>query len=413
MTFSVSIPNYELKKIKILYVSLDSERIPTKISILLNMGANVSKIKSILKEKFLAQKVIVALYLNNMFKGIISDTTEVSEISERTLIAFEAPIDENFHLIPLLISKSSEKRFLSSASNAMVTYVRLLFIDLKSSLHDMHVEISKYFKSIIEVNLGKDLENGVTKVYDTNPPLYSLNIINQSKKSSGYFSSSKLACDYCGSRSCENCSLPITEEKTLKDLLDNRPNSEGPFALEIIWNSKTKGIDRLNKLIEDDNTIHDSQIKRNSSVTLYECLEHACKSEKLDEGNKWFCPSCKNHVQATKSYQIYRTPQILILHLLRFKSRSYWTDKLSTFVDFPLEGLDLSTYILGSKENPVYDLYAVSNHYGSLGGGHYTAFVKNSRCESWLEMDDSHVSTVKSDKVISPAAYILFYKRRE
>jgi ubiquitin C-terminal hydrolase len=27
---------------------------------------------------------------------------------------------------------------------------------------------------------------------------------------------------------------------------------------------------------------------------------------------------------------------------------------------------------------PIYDLYAISNHYGGLGGGHYTAYAKNS-----------------------------------
>jgi len=25
----------------------------------------------------------------------------------------------------------------------------------------------------------------------------------------------------------------------------------------------------------------------------------------------------------------------------------------------------------------LYDLYAVSNHFGGLGGGHYTAYAKN------------------------------------
>lgn len=25
---------------------------------------------------------------------------------------------------------------------------------------------------------------------------------------------------------------------------------------------------------------------------------------------------------------------------------------------------------------PLYDLFAVSNHYGSLGGGHYTAYAR-------------------------------------
>ena len=27
-------------------------------------------------------------------------------------------------------------------------------------------------------------------------------------------------------------------------------------------------------------------------------------------------------------------------------------------------------------QSQVYDLYAISNHYGGLGGGHYTAYAK-------------------------------------
>jgi len=50
------------------------------------------------------------------------------------------------------------------------------------------------------------------------------------------------------------------------------------------------------------------------------------------------------------------------------------------FVDFPVNGLDLRPYVqdTSSTEPIYYDLYAVSNHYGSLNGGHYTAYGFNS-----------------------------------
>lgn len=51
-------------------------------------------------------------------------------------------------------------------------------------------------------------------------------------------------------------------------------------------------------------------------------------------------------------------------------------NKLETFVDFPVDNLDLSAYIThGNQKSYNYTLYAVSNHFGSMGGGHYTAFV--------------------------------------
>ena len=62
---------------------------------------------------------------------------------------------------------------------------------------------------------------------------------------------------------------------------------------------------------------------------------------------------------------------------------------------------------------PVYDLFAVSNHFGGLGGGHYTAFCKDAGSDDWSNFDDSHVSPVPiSDSVVSPAAYMLFYRRQ-
>jgi len=60
----------------------------------------------------------------------------------------------------------------------------------------------------------------------------------------------------------------------------------------------------------------------------------------------------------------------------------------------------------------IYDLYAVSNHYGSLNGGHYTAYCKNPVYNKWYEFDDSSVSSIDPGSAVSKAAYVLFYKRR-
>ena len=80
-------------------------------------------------------------------------------------------------------------------------------------------------------------------------------------------------------------------------------------------------------------------------------------------------------------------------------------DKLSTTVRFPLDALDLKNHVkkpggaqletvgndwltvfimlwfschsLSNLLLQLYDCYAVSNHFGALGGGHYTAFARS------------------------------------
>ncbi|GJZ03607.1 ubiquitin specific protease domain protein [Tanacetum coccineum] len=53
-------------------------------------------------------------------------------------------------------------------------------------------------------------------------------------------------------------------------------------------------------------------------------------------------------------------------------------DKLETSVDFPIDDFDLSNYTThkNSQLSFRYKLYGISNHYGRIGGGHYTAFVQ-------------------------------------
>ena len=58
----------------------------------------------------------------------------------------------------------------------------------------------------------------------------------------------------------------------------------------------------------------------------------------------------------------------------------------------------------------LYDLQAVSNHYGSTGGGHYTAYARNDR--GWYKFDDSHTAPAEQKAVVTPAAYVLIYVKR-
>lgn len=62
--------------------------------------------------------------------------------------------------------------------------------------------------------------------------------------------------------------------------------------------------------------------------------------------------------------------------------------------------------------SPYYDLFAISNHYGSLNGGHYTAYAKNIN-DKWYDFNDSSVSSQSSVNLVSGASYLLFYRRRD
>ncbi|KAL4297997.1 hypothetical protein GQ457_12G026970 [Hibiscus cannabinus] len=152
--------------------------------------------------------------------------------------------------------------------------------------------------------------------------------------------------------------------------------------------------------------------KPQESVSLYKCLQAFLMEEPLGPEDMWYCPGCKEHRQASKKLDLWRLPEILVIHLKRFSYSQFLKNKLETFVDFPIDDLDLSIYI-GSRNGELsnrYMLYAVSNHYGSMGGGHYTAFVHHGGGQ-WYEFDDSHVNPIGPEKIKTSAAYLLFYRR--
>ena len=82
-------------------------------------------------------------------------------------------------------------------------------------------------------------------------------------------------------------------------------------------------------------------------------------------------------------------------------------------VDFPVENLNLSKYVIGyKKESYVYDLYGVCNHGGSVFGGHYTSYVKNANGK-WYHFNDTIVSEIQESRIITSNAYCFFYRKKQ
>ena len=126
--------------------------------------------------------------------------------------------------------------------------------------------------------------------------------------------------------------------------------------------------------------------RRKNGITLEECLAESGKTETLSEQNTWYCPRCKEHRRADKKFELWKIPDILIMHLKRFSSNRNFRDKLEVRVDYPVTDLDMTKYVQDSEgKTMIYDLIAVDNHYGGLGGGHYTAYARHFGNGNWYE----------------------------
>ncbi|GAA6013015.1 hypothetical protein JCM10207_008414 [Rhodosporidiobolus poonsookiae] len=161
-----------------------------------------------------------------------------------------------------------------------------------------------------------------------------------------------------------------------------------------------------------------------SKVPLMACLENFVRDEILDKDDAWHCPRCKKNRKAIKKLSLSKLPPILVIHLKRFSFHGPFSDKIETQVQFPLSGLDLTPFIpppltdkRGQPINPppakgyVYDLFGVTNHYGNLSSGHYTAYVRSGH--EWNDIGDSKVRPCDPAQVQSAkSAYILYYALR-
>ena len=144
------------------------------------------------------------------------------------------------------------------------------------------------------------------------------------------------------------------------------------------------------------------------TFSIYDCFDEFTKYEVLEGDNAWYneAKGCKEDVR--KRFTFWNFPKILVVSLKRFSPCGEY--KRHDLVDFPMTDLDLTRYVSGyNAQQYKYELFGVCNHIGGVQGGHYTAFVKNADLK-WLEYNDTHVTEIREDQVVSQSAYCLFYR---
>nr|XP_045594120.1 ubiquitin carboxyl-terminal hydrolase 31-like isoform X1 [Procambarus clarkii] len=434
---SIPIPQRQVQSIFVTVVYLNQQPKQVQLGVSIEANATVRELRKQLAEDcgISTESLIITEVDGEGFHRTFTDGASVNVISESDPIyAIELPP----HKVPTQ----------ESGAFILITWVNVVLAE-PENIRFGGIYQSQVVRDVTYVDLQKLLLKEMTTMV-TNDTL-------TSEQESGLF---LIGVDDGGS--CVVCldpalDVPLFHESVEQALALCEP-SAGPPHIKLIlqWTSETK-----DKYIIDDVDhvdVHSSvkDLKENpqqcASVSLHQCLQLHTSAEKLGCGDAWHCPTCNRKQQVVKRLMLWSAPQILVIHLKRFRQIKYNlkgtlqsnSSKLSTAVKFPLTGFDISEHVaskpinthtnssvdssvLGGVWSPwkrpkrfiphsddnVYDLYAVCYHHGKdMQGGHYTAMCKNTADNKWYSYDDSKVEAASEDQVVDPDAYILFYQRR-
>ena len=161
--------------------------------------------------------------------------------------------------------------------------------------------------------------------------------------------------------------------------------------------------------------------KKNIKINknLLDLFDTFTSDEKIEYS--YLCPKCgKQFKFRYQKKDIHKFPQILIIHIKRFKNGS---EKNEEIIEFP-EDIDLSKYNNKGIEGK-YKLNSAVFHKGTLHSGHYTSIYKYFPTQQWLYCNDTKLKLLngKGNKVSGlnlnldnsyssiGDGYILFYSK--
>ena len=450
--------DYEyIDEFHIFYVPKYSIRKPVRI-IIKNIikNANLDELFKALgnKRDFIYKDLINELFYikisNSKLVDFIEDISEIEDHTDDFIFSYDV-LDELENIkIPIYFKNSEFPRVVSGTEDMTLEELRkkiylnirkyiysplvpieeqkdkdTLSQEIQNYLHNMNIKDDKIIQMIEDEykilfnpeNKDEKIKNNINNFLNDIPFNIYLQEKNSDKKiviidKNNFFKISEELSNLLGINSFED----TFSEKL--SLLDN-------YEIYVDFNTNSKYINnkemKLNSCLVYKTDFKNVKIKKkknnksisasnNSTITLGDCLKNFSKEEKLEAGNEWYCPKCKKHTLATKKMELYYLPKILIICFKRFMRESYRWRKNEQLVDFPINNLNMGDYMIGpDKDHSKYNLFAVSQHYGSTAFGHYTAVCKNSN--KWYSYNDSSVHPCSENDARSSAAYVLFYRR--
>ncbi|WFC99673.1 ubiquitinyl hydrolase 1 [Malassezia yamatoensis] len=211
------------------------------------------------------------------------------------------------------------------------------------------------------------------------------------------------------------------QERSISETSEKKPPLHRTCVHDLfqgILTNETKCLTCENVSYRDEEFL-DLSINVSPYTSVSSCLRQFSESEMLHGKNKFFCDACASLQEAEKRMKIRHAPNILALHLKRFK----WEPRAQSYVKhacrvvFPL---DLRLFNMSDKaDNPDrrYDLFAVVIHVGAgANQGHYISIIKIGK--RWALFDDDCVTYIPESDIAkyygdSPetgSAYVLFYQ---
>lgn len=180
--------------------------------------------------------------------------------------------------------------------------------------------------------------------------------------------------------------------------------------------------------------------KAATGISVRDCMDELCLRKTLPATDGYKCPRCDAVHEACQTLNLWKVPDVLVLHIKRFNMSAKWQEKLKTMVDFPITGLDMSPWCHkeAPKRDSIYDLIGTIDHHEgtNLNTGHYTSTCRATACSPdgreeavynfgrvdgspgpgdslWINFDDEQVKTARQDEVVQSTAFILMYRRRQ
>ncbi|CAC5375830.1 USP31 [Mytilus coruscus] len=381
LCLSLPLPHKTKRPVFVTIVYLDGDPKQIKVGVEICIQDTVRELRETVAEntKIAVSQLVLCQIQEDGFRCTFSDDQPISDISETEIICA-------IETLPLPVSKSTESPYLqlivvhTIRESAPIKYIRfsppqVLKVDRDIDYKTLQREILKHMTDCVKDGLLSQ---------DVEMPLLT-NLVD---------------------RAMSMCR-----------------DEYGPQHLKLVaeWEPavQSRVIADENNRVDEHNSFkrlrHSSQ--QPFRVSLDNCLQLFTKEETLSGDDAWNCPHCHKYQQAaTKTLGLWSVPNVLVIHLKRFRQVGVRRNKLNTLVDFPVRGMDMSDHILHRNQpgidHGIYDLYGVCNHYGNMLGGHYTAYCKNPLDGKWYEFDDSKVKSISEAEVKTSSAYLLFYQKR-